>query len=314
MLVRLISLTIVTVESKFSTRLFMRRFFAKAAFNKKALFMSAFFVFAAVSTLYPQYAIADICSPSRLSPPEVATVKWVYDGDTVLLNDKRKIRLIGIDTPEVKHHKQKQQAYAAKAKEALRELLKKSNYKINLRYGVERKDRYSRTLAHIFTPSGINIESWLLEKGFATTLVFPPNVELADCYKKSEKLAQQQALGIWQLNDHELKDAASLSRKVKGRVRLKGKVKKVIRHKKSIIMELDSNSKSHIQIKLQKKYFHYFKNFDTDKLWDKTIIISGFLKNKRNKRTISLKHPSQISVVSHKTVKPTIIWSSQNAD
>ena len=290
----------------------MRRFLIKVAFKRKALFMGAFFV--SVSFFYPQYAFADICSPSQLSAPELVTVKWVYDGDTLLLTDKRKIRLIGIDTPEVKHHKQKKQAYSAKAKEALRALLKKHHYKVSLRYGAERKDRYSRTLAHVFTPDGINVENWLLEKGFATTLIFPPNVKLAHCYKQSEKLAQQQSLGIWRLKRNQLKLANNLSRRTKGRVRLKGKIKKVIKNKKSIIMELDSRSKSHIQIKLKKKYFRYFKNLEPDKLWDKTIIISGFLKNKRNKRTISLKHPSQISVITYNTEKPTIIWSSQNAD
>ena len=292
----------------------MRRFLENSAFSKKTLFTSVFFVSAIYAFLYPSLLLAASCSTANLSRPESATVKWVYDGDTLLLTDKRKIRLIGIDTPEVKHHQQKQQAYAAKAKEALRELLNKSHYKVKLRYGAERKDRYSRTLVHVYTPDGINIQSWLLEKGFATTLIFPPNVKLADCYKKSEKLAQQQSLGIWRLKRNQLKQADSLSKRVKGRVRLKGKVKKVTRHKKSIIMELDSNFKRPIQIKIKKKHFHYFKNLDTDKLWDKTIIISGFLKNKRNKRTISLKHPSQLSVISHKTIKPTLNWSSQNAD
>ncbi len=292
----------------------MRRYLVNIIFNKKTLFTGVFFVSVIFSSIYPTLLFAVTCNPNSLSKPESVTVKWVYDGDTLLLTDKRKIRLIGIDTPEVKHHKQKQQAYAAKAKEALRVLLKKSDYKVNLRYEEERKDRYSRALAHVYTPDGINIESWLLEKGFATTMVFPPNVGLADCYQKSERMAQQQILGIWGLKHNQLKLAASLPSRVKGRVRLKGKIKKVIQHKKSIIMELESNSKRHIEIKLKKKYLRYFMGLDTDKLWGQTIIISGFLKNKRNKRSISLKHPSQLRVIQHKILKPTLKWSSQNAD
>ncbi len=293
----------------------MRRFLAKLAFNKKTLFMGVFFVSALVSFFYPVTTTAAGCSadnnPSQL---ESVTVKWVYDGDTLLLTDKRKIRLI-VDTPEVKHHKQKRQAYAAKAREALRVLLKKSHYRVNLRYGAERKDRYSRTLAHVYTPSGINIANWLLEKGLASTMIFPPNIKLAHCYKQAEGQAQQHVLGIWRLKRNKIKAAANLSGRAKGHIRLKGRIKKVIHHKKSIIMELDSHSKRPIQIKIKKKHFRYFKHFDTDKLWDKTIIISGYLKNKRYKRTISLKHPFQIRVLSHKKIeKPTIIWSSHNAD
>lgn len=282
-------------------------------FSKKALLMGAFFVFVFFS-FFSQVAFADTCSTHNLSHPESVTVKWVYDGDTLLLTDKRKIRLIGIDTPEVKHHKQKKQAYSAKAKEALRELLKKHNYRISLRYGPEKKDRYSRTLAHVFTPDGINISTWLLENSFAKTLVFPPNIQLAQCYKETELEAQSRSLRIWGLKQNQLLLAKSLSSRVKGDVRLKGKVKKVTHHKKSIIIELDSDKKSHIRLRIQKKHLAYFKKLNTKKLWDKTIIISGYLKNKRNKRMIDLKHPSQLRIVSNKNVKPTIKWSLKDAN
>ena len=275
--------------------------------------MSAFFVSLFLS-FFSQATSANTCSTNTLSPPESAIVKWVYDGDTLLLTDKRKIRLIGIDTPEVKHHKQKKQAYSAKAKEALRELLKKHRYKIVLRYGPEKKDRYSRTLAHVFTPNGINISSWLLEKGFAKTLVFPPNIKLAQCYKEAEQKAQSKSLKIWGLKQNQIYLAEKLSSRVKGDVRLKGKVKKVTHHKKSTIIELDSAMKSHIRLRLKKNYRTYFKNLNTDKLWGKTILISGYLTNKRNKRTIDLKHPSQITIIQSKKIKPTIKWSFKDAN
>ncbi len=37
-------------------------------------------------------------------------VQKVYDGDTVLLTDGRKIRLVGINTPEIEHPRQAAQA------------------------------------------------------------------------------------------------------------------------------------------------------------------------------------------------------------
>lgn len=275
--------------------------------------MSAFFVSVFYGLFFPRLSFADICNPNLLSQAEAVTVKWVYDGDTLLLTDKRKIRLIGIDTPEVRHHKQKKQAYSGKAREGLRELLKKYDYKVSLRYGDEKKDRYSRTLAHAYTPDGINISTWLLEKGFASTLVFPPNINLANCYRESEKQAQQQSLGIWRLEQNKIRMADKLPGHVKGKVRLKGKIKKITQYKKSITMELDSASKSHIQIRMKKKHIAYFKNLNTDKLWDKTIIISGYLSNKRNKRTIYLKHPSQLSILQQTNIKPTIKWSLKDA-
>ena len=34
-----------------------------------------------------------------------------------------------------------------------------------------------------------------------------------------------------------------------------------------------------------------------DKLWNKTILVTGFLKNKKGKRTLYVSHPSQIKVI-----------------
>jgi endonuclease YncB( thermonuclease family) len=165
--------------------------------TKKALFKSAFFVLVGFVLHFSAFGFN--CDSNTLSPPESVKVKWVYDGDSLLLTDKRKIRIIGIDTPETKHHRQKAQAYGAKAREALRALLKQLDYQVELRYGKERKDKYKRTLAHVYLPDGTNISNWLLEQGFAKTLAFPPNIALAKCYKKSEEVAQKQLLKIWRL-------------------------------------------------------------------------------------------------------------------
>ncbi|MCF6189206.1 MAG: thermonuclease family protein [Cocleimonas sp.] len=248
--------------------------------------------------LSPHVASAESCTSSSLSSPESATVKWVYDGDSLLLTDKRKIRIIGIDTPETKHHRQKAQAYGAKAKEALRELLKSFNYQVTLRYGKERKDKYKRTLAHVYLVDGTNISNWLLEQGYAKTLAFPPNVALADCYKNSEEVAQAQLLKIWRYKGNQIKQASSLPRRINGYVRLRGKIAKVRHYRKSLIMELESDSKSHIQVKIKKRHLRYFNEIEPDKLWNKTIIVTGLLKNKKGKRTVYLSHSSQLQIVS----------------
>ena len=265
---------------------------------KKALFKSAFFVL--VSFVINSTAFGFNCVSKSLSAPEKAKVKWIYDGDSLLLTDKRKIRIIGIDTPETKHHKQKAQAYGAKAREALRALLKKHHYQVILRYGNEREDRFGRILAHVYLPDGTNVSNWLLERGFAKTLAFPPNISLANCYKQSEEIAQSQRLKIWRYKGTRIKDAISLPRRINGYVRLRGKISKVKPYRKSVIMELESNTKSHIQLKIKKNNLKYFNEMATDKMWNKTIIVTGVLKNKKGKRTLYLSHPSQLKIMDDK--------------
>jgi len=284
---------------------------------KKALCLSAFFMLIISLFIFSTSpAFAQNCTSSKLSPAERATVKWVYDGDTLLLRDKRKIRIIGIDTPEVKHHQQKAQAYGAKAKEALRELLKRFNYQIFLRYGVERKDRYSRVLAHVYLPDGTNISNWLLERSFAKTMAFPPNIALAKCYKKSEEKAQKQALKIWRYKNNQIKTIESLSPHAKGYIRLKAKIKKIKHHKKSFIAVLKGNKKRPIRLKIKKKHLKYFKDIKLDKLVNKTILITGVLKNSHGKRTIYVSYPTQLELFvrrreAKRTAKATVQWSSE---
>jgi endonuclease YncB( thermonuclease family) len=273
--------------------------------TKKALRKGAFFAFITFVLniiVLISFANAESCVSHLLSMPERATVKWVYDGDSLLLKDKRKIRIIGIDTPEIKHHKQKAQAYGAKAREALRVLLKNHNYQVLLRYGQERRDKYNRILAHVYLPNGINISNWMLEQGYAKTLAFPPNIQLAKCYKRAEEVAQAQSLKIWRYKSHKIRSAASLPRRISGYVRLKGKISKIKHYKKSLVIELQSNSKTHINLKIKKKNLKYFTEIAPDKLWNKTIIVTGILKNKKGRRTLYVSHPTQIKQASDRLI------------
>lgn len=297
MLAQLTSLTRVTVESNsaylnFSISNMLKQYHIKKALNLSAFFIGLIFYFG----LSAQVANAKNCTSTQLSPPENVVVKWVYDGDTLLLTDKRKIRLIGIDTPEVKHHQQKEQAFGARAREALRELLARDHYRVQLRYGKERYDRYSRTLAHVFLRDGTNLSSWLLEKGYARTLAYPPNISLASCYRQTEHYAQAQKLRLWRIAANQPRDAASLPLNTKGYVRLSGRVKRIYRHKKSTTIELVSHNKHPIQLRIKKGNLGYFRSIVPDKLWNKEIIVSGILKNKRNKRVLYLNHPSQLEI------------------
>ena len=284
--------------------------------------MSAFFMlgFIGFNTAYAT-VVSDSCELVRKSNTEKAIVKWVYDGDTLLVTDtngsnKRKIRVIGIDTPEVKHHQQKAQLFAAKAREELRVLIKDSNYQVFLEFDEERHDRYKRLLAHVYLANGTSISEWLLQQGFAKTLIIPPNVKHAECYKSAERLAQQQKRRLWKLKENRVKTAQELKSRSKGYVRLKGRIIRIKQQKKTIVLELESNSKKPIQLRINKKHLNYFKGVQPEELVNQEVIVSGILKNKKGKRTIYLNHSIQLERVtaiqkSNNSKAPTIKWSTE---
>ena len=314
LLVRLISSTIVTEKSncRIVTFFCSNRLRLILHSLKKALILSAFFVFVLFySVVFARNNCGTYASPSL----EKAAVKWVYDGDTLLLKDERKIRIIGIDSPETRHHKQKAETYGARAREALRELLNKYNYQVLLEYDQQHQDKYSRTLAHVFLPNGTNISSWQLDQGLAKTLIIPPNVKYVECYKQAKKTAQKESRNIWSLKNYQLRSAATLDNKIKGFVRLEGKIKSVKKRKKQIVMKFESNSTHPIQIKIRKHDLRYFESIDLNNLKGKRIIVSGKLKNKHGNRVIQISHSSQLEVLpirlSAEINAPTIKWSSR---
>jgi endonuclease YncB( thermonuclease family) len=79
---------------------------------------------------------------------EKATCHHVYDGDTLTLTDRRRVRFLGIDTPEVKE----KQPFAEEAKQYTKTLCDRKE--IFLVYGDKREDHYGRVLAHIYVKIG----------------------------------------------------------------------------------------------------------------------------------------------------------------
>lgn len=225
---------------------------------------------------------------------EKVLVKWVYDGDTIKLSDNRKVRIMGIDTPEVayqrgkaKKKRSKAEPFSGEATEALRELLAKHRYQIRIKLDKQKKDKYGRLLAHVFTPDGTNLSEWLLRQGLATLLVIPPNTLYLDCYRAAEALAQKKKLKIWQLKSHQIKKVMSLDHTFSGYIRLMGTVKGFKRRKNKISIELSHQ----IYITIKKSELSLFKNLNLSRLKGKTIQVTGVLYRKGKKGYIRLWHP-----------------------
>lgn len=151
--------------------------------------------------------LAADCPTDRID--ETVSVKYVYDGDTLKLSEGRKIRILGIDAPELEHDRQAGEPLAEQSRDYLRQLIAPSG-KLALRHDREQHDRYGRQLSHVFLSDGRNISAELLRKGLATTLILPPNFWAADCYKKVESIARKNSKGVWQLPDFQPQALADL--------------------------------------------------------------------------------------------------------
>ena len=124
----------------------------------------------------------------------------VVDGDTIHVAAKPdgdvryKIRLLGINTPELHPDKQ---PLGETAKHRLKQLLKSTDGKMYWYDGIEKLDRHKRTLAHVYSSAGINVTEAMLEEGLGFHIPIAPNLNLQNCYQAAERVARKLNRGVW---------------------------------------------------------------------------------------------------------------------
>jgi micrococcal nuclease len=164
----------------------------KTSHLKKVKFISSlFFIFVAVFYLaHERFSLSRQDGADTFVP-----VISVSDGDTVIviLNSRReKVRLIGIDAPELG-----QKPWGAESKKYLETLLGSSGWKVELEFDVEKRDKYGRVLAYLKTTDGKLINLLMVRNGCAMLFTIPPNVRYAGELRSAQREAREKHLGIW---------------------------------------------------------------------------------------------------------------------
>lgn len=126
-------------------------------------------------------------------------VRRVIDGDTLELADGTKLRLIGVDCPEVPGDTVDPDSHAFKAMMYVFTLLE-ADAQLKLEYDKERKDKYDRALAYAYLPDGRMLNDLLLEHGWADTMTIEPNTKHAGRFAKLRDEAKGKGRGIWGAN------------------------------------------------------------------------------------------------------------------
>ena len=125
------------------------------------------------------------------SPPEIATVSRVIDGDTIIINTGHTVRYIGIDTPEV--HPELE-ACGMEAWQANRQLVE--GKEVRLERDVSETDKYGRLLRYVYVDDTF-VNAELVRQGLAEVKAYPPDTEYHDYLEKLETEARQASRGMW---------------------------------------------------------------------------------------------------------------------
>ncbi len=124
-------------------------------------------------------------------------VRYIIDGDTFILENNLRVRMIGVDAPEISHrrYKKKGELYGDEAKTHLKALIEKKEVTLKSG-GNDEYDRFGRRLAYVYLPDGSFVNHLMVQDGYAEAYrKFP--FEYKNDFIKSEKEAQIAKKGMW---------------------------------------------------------------------------------------------------------------------
>lgn len=254
---------------------------------KKAPQVGAFFVF--ICLAFPSWAFCPLYSGQSL-----LRVAKVVDGDTLRLADGRRVRLIGINTPERAHNGRPAEPFAEAATRRLQALVAASGGQVGLRAGKSARDHYGRTLAHVYGRDGHNLEARLLAEGLGYRVAFEPATGLEACQAEAEEHARRERQGLWQQT--RVQGAFDLRRS--GFALIHGKVEQVQRNRGGLWIELDGP----LVLRIEPKLLRYFDVKAMQRLSGREVEARGWVVDRASRGggrgqarwMLSLTHPDML--------------------
>ncbi len=258
----------------------------KSAFNGR-FFISSLVLFLCLLPLVSK--AVETCGTSDYD--QTVSVRHIIDGDTLVLQDGRKLRLIGIDTPELGYKRRPAESGALAAQSYLRALVKGKN-RFRLKFGAEREDRHGRLLAHLFLQDGRNVQASLLQEGYAIALNVPPNVLFSDCYEEQMSLARAAKLGLWQLPEYRLIEAHTLRADSRGYRLVQGVVSRVGFSQSAVWLNLDK----HLAIRIRRKDLPYLPLLDLENIVGTEVEVRGKLYQRNRQLRVNVRHGNDLKI------------------
>jgi len=129
-----------------------------------------------------------------VSHAETFKVKRVIDGDTLLLTNGERVRLIGVDTPETKHPQKPVQYFGKEAYLFTKRMVE--GKEVRLEYDWQRKDRYGRLLAYVYLMDGTFLNAEIIKQGYGFAYIKYPFRYMEE-FRQYEREARENGRGLW---------------------------------------------------------------------------------------------------------------------
>ena len=138
-------------------------------------------------------------SPASFSPGSYK-VSRVIDGDTVdvvMSGSVVRLRLIGIDTPEVVDPRKPVQCFGKEASKEASRLLEGKTVRLKSDASQGQLDKYGRSLVYLYLPDGTFFNQLMIEEGYAHEYTYRAPYRFQADFKNAEANARIRERGLW---------------------------------------------------------------------------------------------------------------------
>jgi micrococcal nuclease len=159
-----------------------------------------------VNTNIAQPAVVQNTKPVAVPAKKISPEKEYYlvikvvDGDTLDLNINgatERIRLIGIDTPEVVDPRKPVQCFGLEASNQAKAVLTGQSVALEKDPSQGERDKYGRLLGYIFLRDGTNFNKQMIREGYAYEYTYNLPYKYQTEFKAAENYARINKLGLW---------------------------------------------------------------------------------------------------------------------
>jgi micrococcal nuclease len=144
--------------------------------------------------------VAPAAASGQELPVPVSVVR-VIDGDTVDVqlpdSTTERIRLIGIDTPEVVDPRKPVQCYGREASAHAHELLDGQSVSLELDASQGERDVFGRLLAYVWLADGRNFGEVMIADGYAHEYTYDQPYTYLNAFNAAQAAAISNQLGLW---------------------------------------------------------------------------------------------------------------------
>lgn len=129
-----------------------------------------------------------------------AFVSRVIDGDTFVLSDSQRVRILGVDCPEIARQNKQAEAFAKEASEKTKSLVEHKTVKLT--FDGKAFDIFGRLLAYVWLidskeKDSVFVQTELLKNGLARISYYTKEKRYYSLFYNLRNTARKKKLGIW---------------------------------------------------------------------------------------------------------------------